>query len=103
MFTRRICPETNKDSKMNSSRRSVARVRTFRISHNDRFRGLYLGNPGWVGSSTTAFAFGTVNLFLAALSLGSFTSTKLLSMIGFPSANPAILAQLLRCYTETLR
>jgi hypothetical protein len=78
MFMRTICPEANKDSKMNSSRGSVARVRTFHVSHNG-FRGLYLG-----GSSTKALAFGTANLVLAALSTGSLAGTKVLFMISLP-------------------
>ena len=53
-------------------------------------------------NSTTALAFGTVNLVLSALSAGSLAGTKMLTEIRMPSANPATMALLLRRYAKTL-
>jgi len=54
----------------------------------------------YASNSTTALAFGTVNLVLSALSAGSLAGTKALTQIRIPWTNPATLPLLLRRYNR---
>lgn len=63
---------------------------------------IFLLVAAYATNSTTALAFGTVNLALSALSAGSLAGTKVLTEIHVPLANPATLSLLIRRYTKTL-
>ena len=61
---------------------------------------IFLLVAAYASNSSTALAFGTVNLVLSALSAGSLAGTKALSLISLPSTNPTSLAIYLRRYTK---